>query len=120
MVALQEEHAALFEPSECEICKGAKVDTQYKVLEATHPACLLVSLSLLFSPSPSLLSLLPQCLHVAVQTSFGVQVCFDCRRADTTGNYKLLPRTTAKTDFLLADKDLDGAILCSLSVTHAG
>lgn len=40
---------------------------------------------------------------------FRLAVCWPCKRADVTDNYKLITKTTARTDFLLTDKELDGA-----------
>lgn len=40
---------------------------------------------------------------------FRVAVCWPCKRADVTDNYKLISKTTARTDFLLTDKELEGA-----------
>ena len=40
---------------------------------------------------------------------FRLAVCWPCKRADVTDNYKLITKTTARTDFFLTDKELEGA-----------
>jgi hypothetical protein len=38
---------------------------------------------------------------------FGVAVCWSCKKADVTDNYKLVSKTTARSDFLLTEKDFE-------------
>jgi hypothetical protein len=46
---------------------------------------------------------------------FGVAVCWSCKKADVTDNYKLVSKTTARSDFLLTEKDFEGeqVVCCS-------
>ncbi len=50
---------------------------------------------------------------------FRLAVCWTCKRADVTDNYKLITKTTARTDFLLTDRELDGGSCCLVTLVSA-
>ena len=43
--------------------------------------------------------------------AFGLEVCFDCQRAHrgAGGKYRVISKSTAKTEYMLSDRALDGA-----------